>query len=141
MTSVLYHSGVQSSCAALTTSAAQTTPGYSSSSLATTSFYLTSTTTPSPGGGATTTSGGTTSSTSTPSPGSGGATTTPVQLGDCRMQGSIFQATPYPCALNKFFISISANLSFYSGMSLNVSGLCGVLTPNDAAININGMCS
>jgi hypothetical protein len=26
-------------------------------------------------------------------------------------------------------------------MSLNVSGLCGVFTPNDAAININGMCS
>jgi len=53
------------------------------------------------------------------------------------MVGSVFQINPYPCAENRFYLSFTANVSLVSGIRLTATGLCGVLTSDDDAIDIN----
>ena len=108
---------ITSSCTALTTAPSTSSPIASTSVLA-------STTTPPP-------------STSTGT-GQSYATTTPLPLQACSMQGNVFQVNPYPCALNKFFVAFSANVSLAQGVTITINGLCSV-TPDDSAIDINEM--
>lgn len=49
----------------------------------------------------------------------------------------MFQINPYPCALNRFYISFTSNTSLSSGIRLNATGLCGILTGDDDSLDIN----